>query len=314
MRPKHQSDPDPDLATVLLFIWPLMLLVTLAELSLLVCISGLTGQLIFPALLLCLPFNFAAIKAFCKEVTGGGDIEGQTGDAPENEQGSEQDDEQGKKNTESFHALAAVSSTWLPCVVGQQEQRIFLVSGVASLVSKVFLLLLAVTLAASGLQPNVYKRPFLLFCFQEDSLLLKKTNTTKCKFSEGNCFPNRNLTHETKYSDALSVLKKSLQDFERTIISIDEDLPQNEKEDLHEIFQDELNTTSRYMARIKDSEASLQKILYSAGIGRVQQKIRICENDETPFRLCIFSGLVAVIILAAFAIYRLHKIADYQVN
>ena len=75
-----------------------------------------------------------------------------------------------------------------------------------------------------------------------------------------------------------------------------------------------MNTTSRYMARIKDSEASLQKILYSAGIGRVQQKIRICENDETPFRLCIFSGLVAVIILAAFAIYRLHKIADYQVN
>ena len=314
MRPKHQSDPDPDLATVLLFIWPLMLLVTLAELSLLVCISGLTGQLIFPALLLCLPFNFAAIKAFCKEVTGGGDIEGQTGDAPANQKGSEQDDEQGKKNTESFHALAAVSSTWLPCVVGQQEQRIFLVSGVASLVSKVFLLLLAVTLAASGLQPNVYKRPFLLFCFQEDSLLLKETNTTKCKFSEGNCFPNRNLTHETKYSDALSVLKKSLQDFERTIISIDEDLPQNEKEDLHEIFQDELNTTSRYMAHVKDSEASLKKILYSAGIGRVQQKIRICEDDETPFRLCIFSGLVAVIILAAFAIYRLHKIADYQVN
>ena len=184
----------------------------------------------------------------------------------------------------------------------------------ASLVSKVFLLVLAVTLAACGLQPDIYKRPFLLFCFQEDSLLLNETNTTKCKFSEGNCFPNKNLTHEAKYSDALSVLKKSLQDFERTIISIDEDVPHNEKVDLHEIFQDELNTTSRYMAHIKDSEASMKQILYSAGIGRVQQKIRICEDDETLFRLCIFSGLVAVIILAAFAIYKLHKIADYQVN
>ena len=122
------------------------------------------------------------------------------------------------------------------------------------------------------------------------------------------------LDTRTKYSIALSVLKKSLEDFERSIISIDEDVPQNEKEDLHEIFQDELNTTSKYLTRIKASEASMNKILYSAGIGRVQQKIRICEDDETPFRLCIFSGLVAVIILAAFAIYRLHKIADYQVN
>ena len=317
MRPKHQSDPDPDLATVLLFIWPLMLLVTLAELVLLVFIAGLTGQLMFPALLLCLPFNYAAIKAFCKEVTGGSDVEGQTGDAPVNEQGSEQNDEQGEKKTEeaeqSFHAIAAVSSTWLPCVVGQQSQRIFLVSGIASLASKVFLLVLALTLAASGLQPDVYKRPFLLFCFQEDSLLLKETNTTKCKYSEGNCFPNMNLTHETKYSDALSVIKRSLQDFERTIISIDDDMPQNEKQDLHEVFQNELNTTSKYLTHIKDTEASLKKILYSAGIGRVQQKIRICEDDETPFRLCILSGLVAIIVLAAYAIYRLHKIADYQV-
>ena len=47
--------------------------------------------------------------------------------------------------------------------------------------------------------------------------------------------------------------------------------------------------------------------------GKLQQKVRICQKDETPFRLYILSGLLVVVALAAYATYRLHRIADYRV-
>ena len=92
-------------------------------------------------------------------------------------QNREEDDKE-KKNpretAQSFYAIAALSSTWLPCVVGDQNLRIFLVSGVTSRITKVLFLGLAVSLAGSGLQPHIYKRPFLLFCCV--SIILSRFN------------------------------------------------------------------------------------------------------------------------------------------
>ena len=68
LRPKDKSDPDPKLSTVLLHIWPLMLVVTLANIYLLVLIAGLIGVYIFPALLLCFALNFSALWYFCRKV------------------------------------------------------------------------------------------------------------------------------------------------------------------------------------------------------------------------------------------------------
>ena len=35
---------------------------------------------------------------------------------------------------------------------------------------------------------------------------------------------------------------------------------------------------------------------------------------ENPFRFSILNGLLVVVMFAAYATYRLHKIADFQVN
>ena len=71
------SDPDPEIPTVLLFIWPLMFLVTLADLALLSFSAGLMGALIFPTLLLCFGVNYAVLKIIYREIKGQGDIEEQ---------------------------------------------------------------------------------------------------------------------------------------------------------------------------------------------------------------------------------------------
>ena len=138
MRPKDKSDPDPKLATVLLHIWPLMILITLAELVLLALSAGLLGWLIFPALLICFICDYAVLQFFCRGIT----TEGEVRDKQDPEEGGPEtkNDLSTEDENQNFIALAALSATWLPCVVGHQSQRIFLVSGIVSLVTKVLLL------------------------------------------------------------------------------------------------------------------------------------------------------------------------------
>ena len=156
----------------------------------------------------------------------------------------------------------------------------------------------------SGLNP----RPFLIFCFPESSPVLNQTEVRTCKYSEDLCGSPKNWTHEIRVADALSAANEAVFNYER--ILKDTDSPKTEFEDFHKT---ELNISSAYLAHIRGSKAWIDKTLNSAGIGRVQQKIRICEKNETPFRLCILSGLLVVLALAAYATYRLHKIADYRV-
>ena len=295
LRPKDYSDPDPKLATVLLHIWPLMILVTLANLVFLVFIAGLTGPYIFPALLLCYILNYAALRVFCK-------VEIRTGD-PEDQ------NEALVKENKSFIALAALSSLWLPSVVGRHSQRIFLVSSIASLASKVLLLGVAVTLADSGLQGYVHERPFLLFCFPENSPVLNQTGVRPCKYSEDTCFSVRNVTQESRIAVALSVVKEAVSEYEHILNDIEDD---SQKAELKDFVKAELQISTAYLAHIRGSKAAIDETLQSAGVGKVQQKIRICEENETPFRLWVLAGLLVVLALAAYATYRLHRIADYQ--
>ena len=295
LRPKDFSDPDPKLATVLLHIWPWMILVTLANLIFLVGIAGLTGPYIFPALIICYAANYATLRVFCK-------IEIRNGDPEDPNDGNDDF----AKEHQSFIAMAALSSLWLPSVVGPQQSRIFLVSGTASLSSKVLLLGVAVALAFSGLHP----RPFLLFCFPGDSPVLNQPGVRPCKFSEDSCGSPKNMTHEARIADALSAVKEAVLEYERILNDTDDDSPKTELQDFLKI---ELTISSAYLAHIRGSKAEIDETLNSAGIGKVQQKIRICEENETPFRLWILAGLLVVLALAAYATYRLHRIADYRV-
>ena len=293
LRPKDKSDPDPKMATVLLHIWPLMLVVTVANLILLVLIAGLIGALIFPALLICFALDYAALRRFCKIGKGRGEVNDTTDNDPENPNESAGED----NDAEYFIAMAALSAIWLPSVVGHQPQRIFLVSGVASLVTKILVLAVAVTFAGSGLQPQVYERPFLLFCFNANSthLQMKRNDADVklCSFSdhemsEGHCFGDRNLTKEKRILTAL--------------------------EQLEDNWLSKYNNAATLFPQIKLLKEEVAEDVESSDT--LHQKIRICEDDkfEVTFRLSILSGLLVVVALAAYSIYKLDRIADYQVS
>ena len=291
LRPKDKSDPDPKLTTVLLHIWPLMLLVTLANVVLLVLIAGLIGAYIFPAFVLCFILNYGILRHFCRfEVGGKLEPDPEIVDTEPNEdQSKRKNNEITKEETQFFIVMAALSSTWQPSVVGHQKLRIFLVSGITSLVSKVLLLTAAVAFASSGLQTKVYKRPFLLFCFNENSTRINETNVVQCKMSDGNCLENYNMALEKR------LLK--------TLTQLEEDwLTKYNK------------TKPAFLGTIKHHKEEIDKELKDLGIGKVQQKIRICGDNENSFQVSILAGLVVIVALAAYSTYRLHKIADYQVS
>ena len=299
LRPKSKSDPDPDLATVLLFIWPLMFLITLADLLLLSFIAGLTGALIFPVLLLCFGVNYVVIRIICREIRTPGDIEEQAESGLELEEVSEQDEERSQseegseekdieknldETPESFHVVAALCATWLPSVVGDQRQKLFLVCGVTSLATKVFVLVLALLLSGSGLQPHIYERPFLLACVEENSPLLNQAEITRCKFSEGNCLYNKNLTLKRKIADAHSALKEAVLKYERILNSTNKEVTKEVLDsDFQDFLQDELNFISDTMTNISGSETKIKKTFHFAGKGTIQQKVRVCEVLLHPF-------------------------------
>ena len=178
-------------------------------------------------------------------------------------------------------------------VAGNQSQKIFLVSGIVGLASKVLLLVVAVALAGSGLQGKVNTRPILLFCFNENSTMLQnRIDVLPCTISKGDCQPKEEeLAPKKRLQESLAQLEKDWIEAEMTDLNITVDQIQKKKEELKESLE-------------------------AAGYGRIQHKIRICENDVTEFkiRVGLLSSLAVVVVLAAVATYRLHKIADYEVK
>ena len=68
---------------------------------------------------------------------------------------------------------------------------------------------------------------------------------------------------------------------------------------------------SAHLAEIKEE---MDKYITSTGPQQVQQKVRVCEESEDVFRVCLLVGLLGVIALAAYSIIMLHKISDYEVS
>ena len=48
------------------------------------------------------------------------------------------------------------------------------------------------------------------------------------------------------------------------------------------------------------------------GVGIIQQKIRVCDPDETVLRVSLYSGIAIAVLLAAYSTCSLHKITNYQ--
>ena len=317
-RPLGKSDPDPRVSTVLLHIWPLMLLVTLAKLSMLTCTAGLIGPYIFIAIAVLFLINLAALLTFCKETVSSAKVYSNNTADPEDSQPLQNKHGEEEEEEESFFvtaATAALCATWLSSVVGDQSRKIFLVSGMTSLISKVLLLAIVVGLSASGLQPHIYRRPFLLFCFEENSPLLTEDGITPCRFSEGDCFPDDNMTlmNEVRYNEALAKLYNNVLAFQNVVVEIGKDIQSSDPKE-RDILQNQLYNASAFLDEVKQTKVKLDEKATSSKAGHVQQRVRICEENEIIFQLCLLLGLISVIILAAYSIHRLHKIADYEVR
>ena len=309
-RPKDKSDPDPNVSAVLFHIWPRMLLVALAKLIILTCLAGLLGPYTFLAIVLIFLVDFVALSIFCKKRRA-------SQFDPENiplleidsvrKNNLQTTEEEEEEEEEFFLFTAALCSVWVPCVVGDRTRKIFLVSGLTSLVSSVLLLALAVGLALSGFQEHVHKRPFLLFCLEKNSPLLSESDVSSCMFSESNCISNENF-HEERSWDAVTKLYSEVQNYQKAIYEIDSLSTTNKR---WAIFRNKMYNASSYLAEVKEE---LDKYITSTGPQQVQQKVRVCEESEDVFRVCLLSGLLGVIALAAYSIFMLHKISDYEVG
>ena len=316
------SDPDPKTATVILHIWPWMFLLTLANLAFLVCIAGLLGPWIFLALPLCFVIEGLALWIFCRFRNRDCDL-GTT-----------------EEETRSFILLAAISSIWLPNVVGHQPQRIFLVSGVVSLVTKVLLLAFAVALASSeDAQAHVYRKPFLLYCFKKGSVHLNQPDVPNCLLSK---IPSNETAPALQKNDRKRLTHLEEEDWHRDYYRNVSTLYQKAKAEgsWENVLEEKSNLSSLlkfiegsafYLSTNQESvqlstesaasngqegSATVPTVQCLQNSGKVQHKIRICENDDVEFnfRLCLLFGLLCVLALAAFSTYRLHKIADYKVK
>ena len=75
-------------------------------------------------------------------------------------------------------------------MVGRQSQQLFLKNGILSLVNKVFLFVLALVLAYTGL--SVHPRPLFNLSFEENSTYVQEINFTAWSISGDNCNEERN--------------------------------------------------------------------------------------------------------------------------
>ena len=213
--------------------------------------------------------------------------------------------EENKKKEESFLLTAAVCSTWIPSVVGKQEQKIFLKAGIASLVTKTTFLAIAIGLSSYGY--NLHPRPSLVWCLDESSPLIETNGSvTYCDFDKNSRWPDckpdaSNYTHITDFADSLEKLEMAIVNFEEEAQKVDKDFFQNE-------------IPSIGLQRIRNLRREVDKYLHRVGLKGLVQKVRICGPEENQIRNWTFVVLVALAVLGALATYHLHKITSYKVG
>ena len=90
-----------------------------------------------------------------------------------------------KQKEDSFLWTASICSLFTPAVVGDWKKKIFLKTGVTSLVLRSTVVIIAVCLSLYGY--NINPRPNLIWCLQESSPLIdQNSNVTYCVFGNNN--------------------------------------------------------------------------------------------------------------------------------
>ena len=112
-----------------------------------------------------------------------------------------------------------------------------------------------------------------------------------------------------KYESALVKLYHGVQTYQDLIVGIDNANQSGEPRKGQSTFQSQLYNATAFLGEIRQSmEESV------TGEGQVRQRVRVCEDNESLFLLCLLLGLLVAITLAVFSIYMLHRIAEYEVR
>ena len=336
MRYKDEEETNPPIIA-LITVWPWMMASVIANLVLQVCTGGLLGGYIFP----CLGLNFLIVRTVLEKVNRKHYLEERVsrktvteGDTdPEVDKDVEnpnQDSDLADKVDDTSFTTASLCALWIPCVVGKSSSRIFLTTAITSLVTKVVILTVAICLCVTDLQHYLHKRPFLPLCRDENSTLLDAANVTKCSFTDKKyvyC-----LSYGADEAQSLSKMASSLSTMEQDLQSYSVELNKLRQIDLKTIqvrgvSQNELSRLKEEITKTEldnQREANIQniKILmgevdeelqsYGIGEGTIQQKVRVCEPNESDLRLLFLFGLFLAVLLASLSIAQLHRLTDHK--
>ena len=110
--------------------------------------------------------------------------------------------------------------------------------------------------------------------------------------------------NQMRNKEALTKVYNEVLAYQEVITEVGKDAPS---------IPNQLYNASAFLGEITQTKLELDEMVASVGAGKVQQKVRVCEENENLFRLSLFIGLLVVVASAAYSIYMLHKIADYEV-
>ena len=184
------------------------------------------------------------------------------------------------------------------------------------MVTKTTCLAIAIILASFGIHA---RNPFLIHCLDEDSPLLNKVgaNVTLCDLDdEDDTWPSCVLSQadrdeDKKLTNLLEVLKRM-------------EVEKNKFEEGSKgLNMSEFEHQLPNLENIQKLRKEVEQKIYQIGVSRLIQKVRVCtkrENEffgiknENLFRIGTMIGILLLVAIAAWATFRLHKIASYKVD
>ena len=182
--------------------------------------------------------------------------------------------------------------------------------------TKTTCLAIAIILASFGIHAQ---NPFLIHCLDEDSPLLNKVgaNVTLCDLDdEDDTWPSCVLSQadrdeDKKLTNLLEVLKR---------MEVEKNKFEEGSKGLNmSQFEHQLPNLENIKKLMKEMKEQIEKL----GVSRLNQKVRVCSKktneffgikNENLFRIGTMIGILLLVAIAAWATFRLHKIASYKVG
>ena len=320
-RTPEEADPDPDISTVTLRVWPYTFVMTVAYLLLWVAIGSFLGGFTILALLISYVVVWATLRIqyyFSKRKEGIRRRKVDTEAVLSRQMSSEsnagqimpfQDDQ--KETTKFFFSHAALYAIWIPCVPGH-KRHMLRTAAIASLVTKLVILGLAIGLNVAGYQDMVHPNHSFLLCINSTQIEEDSRITTCSFFPEENstvphCF--HSLMADEDYVERMektSQIVENLKELERSFKEYEKRV-----KDLGDV-KFELSQEFELLPRIQTLIAEGREDLHKAGIDGIQQKKRLCSQNENELRLTIGITLAGIILLSILATVVLDNISDHK--